>query len=238
MRSRTERRRKERARKKAVKHVNKYNEAFITFTPALLSPARIQALVDSGLATTEGDGQHGTLTSNDPEAAWAMDPWLWASGSSAGLIKQKQILGDQAPDAIYICKDYQASVFGVGDPGGGWPKMWHLSIKRRDRGPIDENRWRILQQIKNTLVGEENEAVEMYPAESRLVDTANQWHLYCFADPKERWPFGFTERHVTSDPGGKAVQRPFDDGIGSPSPEDEATFKKAAAKELAKIGSL
>jgi hypothetical protein len=34
--------------------------------------------------------------------------------------------------------------------------------------------WRDLQRIKNQLVGPECEAVELYPAESRKVDTANQ----------------------------------------------------------------
>jgi len=28
------------------------------------------------------------------------------------------------------------------------------------------------------IVGEEHEAFEVYPAESRLVDTANQYHLW------------------------------------------------------------
>ena len=39
--------------------------------------------------------------------------------------------------------------------------------------------WRHFQLIKNELVGEEIEAIELYPAESRLHDTANQFHLFC-----------------------------------------------------------
>jgi hypothetical protein len=35
--------------------------------------------------------------------------------------------------------------------------------------------WRELQRIKNEIVGDEIEAVELYPAESRLLDTAN-WY--------------------------------------------------------------
>ena len=52
----------------------------------------------------------------------------------------------------------------------------YLSIKRRDREPLCD--WRAKQRIKNAILGDEWEAIEMYPAESRLVDTANQYHLF------------------------------------------------------------
>jgi hypothetical protein len=77
--------------------------------------------------------------------------------------------------------------------------MVHLSIKRLDKEPIDENHWRILQGIKNVIIGPEHEAVELYPAESRLMDTANQYHLWVLAQPAEDrcFPFGyFTQRAV------------------------------------------
>jgi hypothetical protein len=69
--------------------------------------------------------------------------------------------------------------------------MYHLSIKRLDQDPIHD--WRDLQAIKNELVGSENEAVELYPAESRIVDAANQYHLWVAKDPAYRFPFGFTQ---------------------------------------------
>jgi hypothetical protein len=37
--------------------------------------------------------------------------------------------------------------------------------------------WRHLQQIKNDICGEESEALELYPAMSRIVDTVNQGRL-------------------------------------------------------------
>lgn len=52
----------------------------------------------------------------------------------------------------------------------------HLSIRRVDRKPCRD--WRDFQQIKTQLCGPEREAVELYPAESRVVDTANQYHLW------------------------------------------------------------
>jgi hypothetical protein len=85
--------------------------------------------------------------------------------------------------------------------------MVHLSIKRNDRAPI--HNWRDLQEIKNQLIGPEHEAVEIYPAESRRVDTANQYHLWVFTDPKYRIPFGFEGRFVTEDSFCGSVQRPL-----------------------------
>lgn len=219
MSTRQERRAKQRADRKAAKRAAKTDPN--SFAPPPISHARLKALLTAGVATVETEGQ---LVLNAADG-WAIDPWLWTVGDIA---EQKALLRDKAPLVIYVCRDYQVAVFPVPNPGGGWPGMWHLSIKRRDREPIDENRWRILQHIKNTLLGEEHEAVEVYPAESRLVDTANQVHLWCFKLSSQQWPFGFTNRYVTETPGGGAVQRPFDPALGHPTSEDEATFRKEA----------
>lgn len=74
----------------------------------------------------------------------------------------------------------------------------HLDISRKDELPCEN--WHHFQQIKNELVGPEHEAVELYPAESRLVDTANQYHLWIVADPNYRFPFGFKNRMVFTEP--------------------------------------
>lgn len=86
--------------------------------------------------------------------------------------------------------------------------MVHLSIKRRDKQPCRD--WRDFQRIKNELVGPEAEGVEIYPAESRLVDLAAQFHLWVFTTGK--LPFGFDEGRLVSDAdtGDGAVQRPFE----------------------------
>jgi hypothetical protein len=60
--------------------------------------------------------------------------------------------------------------------------LWHLTITRRDEQP-DRN-WQMFQIIKNEIVGQEYEAVELYPAQSRLMDVANKYHLWVLA-PKE-----------------------------------------------------
>lgn len=91
-----------------------------------------------------------------------------------------------------------------------WPGMSHLSIKRRDKEPIHD--WRELQEIKNAIMGDNCEAVELYPAEARLVDSANQYHLFALRQSGLRFPFGYQERLVDDEVGAAAVgakQRPF-----------------------------
>ena len=69
--------------------------------------------------------------------------------------------------------------------------MIHLSIRNADRSARHD--WRDFQRIKNQLAGPEWEAVEIYPAESRLVDAANQYHLWCF---QFTFGIGFARRLV------------------------------------------
>lgn len=80
----------------------------------------------------------------------------------------------------------------------GWPKMVWLSIKRIDRDPVHD--WRDLQRIKSELCGAECEAVELYPAESRMVDTSNQYHLWVIVVPGVRFPFGFEDGRTVGSP--------------------------------------
>jgi len=97
--------------------------------------------------------------------------------------------------SVYMNDLYQVNAQVVAAPFGAvaGDVMW-LSIKRRDRMPVHD--WRDLQAVKNLIVGPEHEGFEVYPAESRLVDTANQFHLWVFLDPKVRLPVGFREREV------------------------------------------
>lgn len=104
---------------------------------------------------------------------------------------------------IWINSRYQVHVTHLGE--GPFGPGVHLSIKTHDKAARHD--WRDLQRIKNELVGPECEAVELYPAESRLVDTSNQWHLYCF--PEFVFPFGYQDRLVSEARWGKARQRPW-----------------------------
>ena len=87
------------------------------------------------------------------------------------------------------------------------PPYVHLHIHRNDWGPCKD--WRHFQVIKNTLVGEENEAIELFPAESRLVDTSNTYHLWVHANPAFRFPLGLQHRLTSSEPIGYEQQRAY-----------------------------
>ncbi len=120
-----------------------------------------------------------------------------------GITKKqaKNALARERESKIWLNDLYQVNETDIGE----W--IW-LSIKRIDKDAIHD--WRHLQEIKNMLVGKENEGVEIYPAESRLVDSANQYHLWVSKDSEYRFPWGFNERYVTDNPGANAKQRKFD----------------------------
>lgn len=101
--------------------------------------------------------------------------------------------------------------------------LW-LSIKTHTRRPIRD--WRHLQQIKNEVAGPEREACEIFPAESRLVDTSNEYHLFVLPEG-ESFGFGYPERDIVQPDeiktfneeqkkagyAGKARQRPWQRGL-------------------------
>jgi hypothetical protein len=87
------------------------------------------------------------------------------------------------------------------------PPAFHLSMRTIENDTRHD--WREIQRVKNELLGEDWEGIELYPAESRVVDTANQYHLWCFPFVL---PFGFAygERGTADEASAiGAVQRDF-----------------------------
>ena len=115
------------------------------------------------------------------------------------------IKGATICDELWVNSRYH--VFVRFDKHESVGELVHLSIKHNDKTcPRD---WRELQRIKNELCGPEREAMEIYPAESRLVDMSNQYHLWVMP-AGTRIPFGFFDGRCVTDealPNGK--QRPF-----------------------------
>lgn len=116
------------------------------------------------------------------------------------LINLRGKLGLAQDDEIWTNDHYQVTVRYLIPTEEGLPKgrdgMVHLSIHKLDRRRIRD--WRDLQQIKNEVMGDEREAVELFPKESRLVDTANEYHLWVMPLGAVL-PFGFDEGMVSSD---------------------------------------
>lgn len=97
---------------------------------------------------------------------------------------------------------------GVAHGLGNDFEIAELSIKRHDRAPVCD--WRDVQDIKNQLCGLEAEAVMLYPAQSRVVDTANQYWLYVVTKPAGfLFPFGMFAGYQTDKPLGNSKQRPL-----------------------------
>jgi len=103
--------------------------------------------------------------SNGLEKLAVTGPNLTASQALKALI---EFLEHSLHGQVYLNDTYQVIRNEI-DNG-----MVHLSIRRLDRS--HEHDWREYQEIKNQLLGEECEAFEIYPAESRCVDLANQFH--------------------------------------------------------------
>jgi hypothetical protein len=113
----------------------------------------------------------------------------------------------------------------------GFPLVIHLSLKHIHNVAITD--FRDFQAIKTALVHPQAMAVQVYPAESQLVDMANQYHLWCFV-PDEwphttdetDWPWlpvGFFDgRKVMEQPMGKARQRRFESHV-APTDDDLAS---------------
>jgi hypothetical protein len=128
---------------------------------------------------------------------------------------------------VYINSRYQVAVFRDRDLTDG-VRAYHLSIKRVDGAAIHD--WREFQRIKNELVGDEAEGVELYPAESRLVDGANQYHLFCVLGGT--WPLGFDSRLVSDDNSGGVMQRPW------PAEAKPWDVVKMSGQDMAKAAGL
>ena len=100
--------------------------------------------------------------------------------------KAKNEYYDRIKTEIYYVNDiYQ--VIMTEDPHGSENSIW-LSIKNHDR--TTDIPWQDKQFIKNDICGEESEGVELFPAQSRMWNTANQYHLFVMKD-KVRIPVGF-----------------------------------------------
>jgi hypothetical protein len=126
----------------------------------------------------------------------------------------KRLLAQMQKEVLYKSEHYQVAIDKSPAHGFNGMIVWHLSIKRNDKAPIMD--WRDLQDIKNKLVGVETEAIQLFPAESRCVDSANQYHLFAFMKEgkhtrQPKIPIGWTTAYKTDDPWVNGGQR---DGEG------------------------
>lgn len=92
--------------------------------------------------------------------------------------------GLTVPDAAYANDRYSVFVREIGHDA------LHISFHRHDRAAVRD--WRHYQAIKNEVAGPERTAIEVFPPESRLVDTSNEYHLFVLP-PGVAVPFLFAD---------------------------------------------
>jgi len=129
---------------------------------------------------------------------------------------------DEMRAPIFRNSRYIVHVYPPRKQSPGFPRIIHLSIRHVSNLAITD--FRDFQRIKNELVHPEAESIQIFPAESRLVDSCNQYHLFTFVpddfDPRypdsASWetamiPIGyFYGRDVVSTPHSEgAQQRPL-----------------------------
>ena len=125
----------------------------------------------------------------------------WTSFKEIELTRE---LLDQCPSSPKPDKFYQNSRYVV-----FWftttienHTLIRLTIRNKDHSAKHD--WREFQRIKNELLGPDEEAAELYPAESRLMDTKNEFHLWCLRGAQFR--FGWDGREISEASG---MQRPW-----------------------------
>jgi hypothetical protein len=164
----------------------------------------------------------------DSGQRWSLVPWTPFERASLGREEMliAQALADRAGQPIpeqWSNSRYQVAIYR--HDGGAV----HLSFKTHDRSARHD--WRDMQRIKNELCGPEREAIELFPAEARLVDAANQYHLWVMP-PGERIPVGFQQRLVSETTLDKSKQRPWD-ADSRPAHLDDAAEMVAQIKRAA-----
>lgn len=173
-------------------------------------------------------------TSKKARKAIEAEP-AWTPFEEAFLSPEKlaqiDAIRERRPASCWLNSRYEVWIFewAAEDNPIGFP-MTQLSIKRRDKGV--QRSWRELQRIKNELCGREREAVELFPADSRLMDSANQYHLWVLPEG-QAFPFGYWTRIVSGESANGAKQEPFPpDDCPADLAEMEAKVRAATAAAL------
>lgn len=121
------------------------------------------------------------------------DPAQYMAKFKVSLEVAVGMAAQASSERLFVSDTYQVTMSAPHQTrAAGWPPMIHLSVIRRDGGHVS---WDDLQTIKNMLIGPEAEAIEIFPAESRLVNMGENRHLWVFAE-EFTIPIGWTQRMV------------------------------------------
>lgn len=104
---------------------------------------------------------------------YTQEPYLLDEATARALAERV------GQEQVFVSASFQVNVRAC-KPKQEWPLMFHASIKRRDREVIIDRS--PFQQIKKELFGERFEGLELYPSRNRVLDQANQYHLWVPAE--------------------------------------------------------
>jgi hypothetical protein len=122
--------------------------------------------------------------------------WYQQRGNECGYPltwQQAKSLANEPQGDLYINETYTVLVYEGAEadhmigPEELKGRCTYISIRRNDREPAHS--WTDFQAIKNYFCGEEREGMEIYPATRRLVDAANQYHIFVLPEGSSI-PFG------------------------------------------------
>ena len=143
------------------------------------------------------DDSGATFTHTEPPSVRWM-PLKRMNASEYGVPKHWEVWENN----LYYCNvERFRSGFPIG--GGEYARIGISAI-----GDYARHDWREFQWIKNDICDGEWEAVEIYPAERRLLDPSNHYYLWCV--PHGVLQIGlFNGRRVYNPKEACAPQRPF-----------------------------
>ena len=145
--------------------------------------------------------------------------------------EQHPLAAAEAPSYLKSLIPMDVSIWGGKQRPEDPDETWHndtysVTVRRHKKDPVFDSKggmvqlgissfdgtarhdWRDFQAIKNQLAGEECEAFELYPAESRLLDPSNYYTLWCFPSIN-RIKVGMPNRRVFTADEAFAPQRDF-----------------------------
>ena len=119
---------------------------------------------------------------------------VWeAEGRFRAWGEWRLISGRDTRRRVYRNSEYVVMVAEVDTHSEYFGLVTYLMIGRQDGEAVYS--WLDLQHIKNSLVGEEALALEVFPPESHLLDTANVYHLWVLPEGCDHFPLDLMTLH-------------------------------------------
>jgi hypothetical protein len=143
---------------------------------------------------------------------------------------------DRARDDILVYQNsrYWVNVRFLHAKDSSIPAIMHITVCRRDRCQLVP--FRDVMRMKRELFHPEIELVELFPAESRLADAANDYHYWGVWSTDYKFTIGYQNRIVSEN--NATLQTPFtpDDKPADCIPSDELLgYRQLYVADLSKL---